>query len=437
MKVFTEDISRLFNKALVHFEEKKGFKMNTGNMAEFFKQFTVYINEQTKSNLSEYTIYKQYYIRLKNYTHPEIGFSLNYLNAFCQLVNRTDYTQEFSVASQDEDSIPEFPYPPYIPCFPASPALRIKIEGAENYNNIWIKDESINPTGTHKDRLAWEIYLFYNSYIKEQLESGGKVNIPRLSLISSGNAALSIQYLLRLNGLPNLKVIVDENIDKDFLQVIKKSGCEVYPRDLKKILSSEDILNITENKTGFDLTYGDRIENIKLTFYDWLSYEVLNLNPQHLFIPYGSGDLFKNVLEICLDELKGKRPSKRFFGTKSILSKCNFFGACTSNKKTRMRMLYAPHNSFKDHDLKNVFEGGAIGHYSNTYDIDEKYVEPAMKIAKQNGIICEESGVAGLALFLQVKNDFADILKPTDKIVIVNTGKVKRELFESTNLINE
>lgn len=423
MRVFTEEITRLFNQAVEQYERESNTRLGDSNNAIFFKTFTEYVNEKTGSNLSNATVYKQVYLRLRSNSLPEVGFSLNYLNAFSQFVNKADYMQVYSVVMESESDVPEFPYPPHIPCFPATPAMRIDIPG---FKDVWVKDESYNPSGTHKDRLAWEIYLFYNEYIKEQIDVGGRINIPRLSLISSGNAALSIQYLLRQNGLPNLKVIMDETTSKEYIELIRRSGCEVFLIDLsKRKLTSESILELTDNKNGYDITYGERIENIKLQFYDWLSYEVLNLNPQHLLIPYGSGDLYKNIVEICINEIKARRPSKRFFGNKNILSKCNFMGASTLNKRTKMKMLYAPHNSFKENDLKNIFGSGHIGSKSKIYEVQEKFVEPAMLIAENNKINCEPSGVAGLALFLQMKEE----LDPAEKYVIINTGKIKLDLF--------
>lgn len=426
MRVFTEDVRPLFNSAIEIYERDNTIKDRLGevNNAIFFKNFTEFLNEKTGSNLSADTIYKQYYLRLKSYTLPEIGFSLNYLNAFAKLVSNSDYTQLHPVVMESEEEVPEFPYPPFMPCFPATPAIRIKVNG---FKDVWIKDESFNPTGVHKDRMAWEVYLFYNKFIREQLESGDKINIPRLSLISGGNAALSIQYLLRQNGLPNLKVIMDTNSDKSIVELVKESGCEVYSFDLtKKKLNSDAILEITENKNGYDITFGERIEEIKLTFYDWLSYEVLNLNPQHVLIPYGSGDLLKNIVEICIKECKARKSSKRFFGSKNVLSKCNFWGAATKNKNTSMKMLWTPYNSYKENDLKNLFESGMIGKLSGIYLVQEKFVKDALEIANENQISCEPSGVAGLALFLQIKSK----LNPDEKYVIVNTGKIKRNLFQ-------
>lgn len=422
MKVYTEDISRLFDQAIRQFEQISEKNLGDLKNAEFFMAMTNDINQKTHSNLHYETIYKQYFLRLKSYSSPEIGFSLNYLNAICAYVYNTDYTEKYKTLLSDVNEIPEFPYPPFVPCFPATPAVRINVP---KFKDVWIKDESFNPTGTHKDRMAWEIYLFYDKYYKELSEKSERISLPRLSIISSGNAALSIQYLLKYHGLPNLKVIVDRNMDKSFRKTLEYSGCEVYPTNLTKRLGTDEILEITENKNGYDITYGDKIENIKLTFYDWLSYEILNLNPNGVFVPYGSGDLYRNIVEICISELRARHTSKRFFGNKNILSACNFFAGYTDDPNTSMKMLYSPHNTYDENDIKNLLESGVIGPKSKGYKIEEKYVGLANSLASRNKIECENSGIAGLALFLQMKND----LDPEKKYVIINTGKLKRELF--------
>ena len=50
------------------------------------------------------------------------------------------------VASHNDPLKPEFPADN--PKFPATPTFEFNVPGMRN---VWIKDESINPTGTHKD----------------------------------------------------------------------------------------------------------------------------------------------------------------------------------------------------------------------------------------------------------------------------------------------
>jgi len=64
------------------------------------------------------------------------------------------------VGSENDPRKPEFP--PHHPKFPATPTYRIKVPG---FTDVWLKDESVNPTGTHKDRMAWEIVVTYRDFL--------------------------------------------------------------------------------------------------------------------------------------------------------------------------------------------------------------------------------------------------------------------------------
>ena len=64
--------------------------------------------------------------------------------------------QSIIIPSENNPNKPEFP--PGNPKFPATPTFKIEVSG---FSNVWLKDESVNPTGTHKDRMAWEIVVTY------------------------------------------------------------------------------------------------------------------------------------------------------------------------------------------------------------------------------------------------------------------------------------
>ncbi|MBI2147469.1 hypothetical protein HYU19_03245 [Candidatus Woesearchaeota archaeon] len=54
-------------------------------------------------------------------------------------------------------------------------------------------------------------------------------------------------------------------------------------------------------------------------------------------------------------------------------------------------------------------------------NVQEKYFGEAMAIAQAQGIDCEPSGIAGLALMLQMKNR----LPKDKKMLVVNTGRAR------------
>ena len=153
------------------------------------------------------------------------------------------------VASENDPEKPEFP--PDAPKFPATPAYKIEVPG---FSNVWLKDESHNKTGTHKDRMAWEMIVTYKEFLKSR--KAGKIDkLPILSILSSGSAALAIQTQLKKYGLPNLHVLMDSQTELNIIDNLKKIGCKTFLEDLgRKTFDWEEILRLTDNEDGFDIT---------------------------------------------------------------------------------------------------------------------------------------------------------------------------------------
>lgn len=72
----------------------------------------------------------------------------------------------------------------------------------------WLKDESINPTGTHKDRMAWEIIVTYRDFLLAKKIGQIKGKLPHMSIISSGSAAIAIQTQLKNKLQKNKKMLI-------------------------------------------------------------------------------------------------------------------------------------------------------------------------------------------------------------------------------------
>jgi hypothetical protein len=292
------------------------------------------------------------------------------------------------------------------------------------FSNVWLKDESVNPTGTHKDRMAWEMVVAYRDMLHAKERGLRNGPLPAMSIISSGSAATAIQTVFKRYGLPNLKTLVDEQTDKKILDQLNDLGCEVYTTDLtKKMLGWRDILVLTNNQNGLDITSGEALDPGR-RFYDWMSYEILNHSPEYCFLPFGTGNLYENILNVSKREASAVEPDPRFTGDLDTIRRCNYMGATTSNARTKAVKLYSPHlpfSHFDDQWLRMYKYSGYCGENSGVYQVQEEAIDEALKIAEEQGIHCEPSGIAGLALLLQMNEQV-----PSDaKILIVNTGKVK------------
>lgn len=323
------------------------------------------------------------------------------------------------IASENDPGNPEFP--PGCPRFPATPVYPLEVPGFEN---VWLKDESQNFTGTHKDRMAWEIVVTYRDFLLAKQYGQTSGDLPAMSIISSGSAAVAIQTLLRTYDLPSLKVLLDIHIDPMLVSYLRQLGCEVYQTDLtKRMLHWKDILSLTNNENGFDITSSEALDPTT-RFYDWLSYEILNISPEYCFIPFGTGNLYENILNINKKEVAREQHDPRFTGDVKLLRHCNFMGATVNNPHSKAIKLYSPHLPFVHFDeqwIRTYRAAGFCGNRSNVYLLQEHYIDQAMLLASRQGIACEESGIAGLALLLQMQ----ETLPKDTKMLIINTGKTK------------
>src|SRR6266550_4494131 len=98
-------------------------------------------------------------------------FNMSYLTA-----KEKEILETIHVASENNPTKPEFPAD--APKFPATPTTKIDVPG---FSNVWLKDESKNPTGTHKDRMAWEIIVTYRDFLLAKQRGQITGELPQMS----------------------------------------------------------------------------------------------------------------------------------------------------------------------------------------------------------------------------------------------------------------
>ncbi len=326
--------------------------------------------------------------------------------------------QSIIVGSENDPHKPEFP--PNNPKFPATPTYQIVVPG---FSHVGLKDESQNITGTHKDRMAWEIVVTYKEFLVAK-KAGRIQQLPTLSILSSGSAALAVQTQLNKYGLPNLHVLMDVHTAPNIIKNLKDIGCSLFLADLSSApFDVKDILRLTNNIHGFDITSNEAYDPT-VRFYDWLSYEIINNDADYIFVPFGTGQLYENIMNVIKKELRYKINDPRFQGNKEKLHTTSVLGATTTNPHSKADKLYAPFLPFAHYSqqwIELYKSTGLTGVLSQVYDVQELYIDNAIKLAETQHIPCEPSGIAGLGLLLQLQNSI-----PYDaKILIVNTGKTK------------
>ena len=324
-----------------------------------------------------------------------------------------------SSVSESDPFNPEFPR--QAPLFPATPTIPIEAKGF----CLFVKDESYNRrSGTHKDRLGWEVAKAFAKAVEDDRDAGRE---PRcLSILSAGSAATAIQRELQGPtglALPPLRVLVDEATNPRMIDSLRADGCEVFTSPLEpKDLDSRDILRLTNNPSGIDLTLGTGpdLERITEDYYDWMAFEILNTNPDYCFIPVGSADLFRKTLRTLKEQLSADTKDPRWRGDTERLSQCVFYGACCRNEQDKDEFDKLYHA--QPHHLDRIMDEfrGVCGSGSGLVEVDPRFTQEAMMVAASNGILAEPSGIAGLHLFLGL---FGTI-RADARVLVVNTGRL-------------
>jgi len=131
-----------------------------------------------------------------------------------KVIQRMDYPNTVSKRELERwaDGIPRFPdCDPTRPEWQPTPLLTLDLS-QHGLGKVLVKDESVNPTGTFKDRMGWEVVpCLYRDWARQQLANHRYTyEIPRLSIISSGSALASLAYWAEKYALPPPSVLVEE-----------------------------------------------------------------------------------------------------------------------------------------------------------------------------------------------------------------------------------
>ena len=145
-------------------------------------------------------------------------------------------------------------------------------------NRVFYIDCSTSETGTHKDMRSKGIVGYAEKH-----------GINSIHLITSGNAGLSLKHTIKQSGRNiTLTHIVPVSIADDISHHLESSESRVIKVDLTRaFLSGEKIREIVGDES-FDATY------IKGPHYTTLIQAALEVLPDYVIVPLGSGELFNS-----------------------------------------------------------------------------------------------------------------------------------------------
>lgn len=285
-----------------------------------------------------------------------------------------------------------------MPYVTSTPLIKAQIPNA---GTVLIKDESKNPTGTIKDRIAQWVIDFCVQEARDltEDEEARDVELPRVSVITAGNTGIALAYSAQKYGLPPPKLLLDSRTPKKILNRLVELDADVYTTDLKEQeLTAEDILELTNNPEGLDLT------SVKTNFYALLIKSLMVENPAEIYVPYGSGTLYDELVRAQ------RTPETAIFGVKPL------------SQETIADKLVAWYNPFAmdSHELRLLKAERKANRRTGTYRATDDRMREAQQIMEQY-CPAEISATAGLAAYRERWK--RGLIKPDAKIIVVNTGK--------------
>ena len=321
-----------------------------------------------------------------------------------------------------------------IPCVGGTPLLQLR--NLFGISNLFVKDESVNPTHTFKDRLANEML----KPIFKSIKNGEKTEKTSFASISYGNTAMSLGYYCKqlndqigkelVNAIafmpPSLKhkVFGPDTTGRfinasDVLQRISEN-CKIIEIDLNKKIYNDKTLEEIARSSGYCFEkYIDVTEGLDRPAYKNIILEVIEYQlkdvPDYIIVPFGAGILCNEIIDYVND---------RNLQTKVIPVSSGY-------SDTIAVMLYGPMWVYVDGLLKNgkslsvqnqLDKKGRTRMPYYVYHIYDDEILCAINILKEKNISCEPSAASGFAILPRLKQISPEFNPSKHSVLVINTG---------------
>ena len=292
---------------------------------------------------------------------------------------------------------------------PSNQVLKYNI----NSRNVWILDDSRNPTLSYKDRASFIVAL-------KALELG----LDEIAAASTGNAGSSLAGVCARLAL-KARIYVPKNIPEEKRIQIEAYGAELeivdgdYDKAFDICLEESRKNNWYNRNTAYNpLT----IEGKKSAAYDIFISSNGNI-PEVIFVPVGDGVIisgvhkgFKELLELGWIEKLPRLIAVQSTGSDALV---RYFNTGKFEYKPATTIA----DSISTGAPRNLYMAALAVEESNGFGIavtDEDILSAQKEFIQQTGILCEPSCASVYSAF---KNLIADNkIKTSEKILLLITG---------------
>ena len=297
----------------------------------------------------------------------------------------------------------------------------IHLEGFDGYTNLFIKDESVNPNGTFKDRLSSRALERYDLDVT-------------FGVISYGNTAISLSRAISQHSLHRsveLIVFVPQNFEnwsfgpstqgtyltgKTIIDELRLSSTTVSV-ELARELKDSDLHGLAKAAGLCGSRFVNITEGLDIPVYVDIIVEViaqLGRPPDVCIAPFGAGILCNEIK----DHLN--RVGHGMVVPISVASPTSLARMLYGPMWVDTELLCETGIAFSRHHSPD--RTGAERQPYPVFLVREDEILKGLELTKRVGISAEPSGSAGLGVLNRLNEFCPGIDRERDTIVVINTG---------------
>lgn len=283
--------------------------------------------------------------------------------------------------------------------------------------NIYLKNETINPTWSFKDR---------GTFIA--IQKAKRLGYDSIGTVSTGNMAASVAAYGAHNNLKTT-ILVPEKIPKQKLKTIK-----IYNPQIIKVKGNygklyQKSLEIQNKK---DIYFINSDNPYRVEGYKTIAYEIINQTeetPDYISIPTSSGGLFRGIIK-GLEELKDSNIIEKIPKPIAAQTKgCAPIHQAHQNNETKITKTEKQETIAKAIANPNPPSGNEVlrklkQHKGQTKQINNQKIQTTQKELAKEGIFAQPASTTGIAATKKLKQK-NKIKEQTDIISIITGAGLK------------
>ncbi|MCE5255450.1 MAG: pyridoxal-phosphate dependent enzyme [Spirochaetaceae bacterium] len=290
--------------------------------------------------------------------------------------------------------------------------------------NLWLKDDTCNPSGSYKDRASWLVAAFAKKH-----------GISEIALASTGNAASSMSCIGAAAGL-RITVFLPKAAP-----VAKRIQVLQYGAELREVDGTYDLAfdqSIEYSRATGVLSRNTAYNPLTIEGKKTASFEIARklgaqaatgvcLAPDHIFVPTGDGVILAGVIKGFEDLLR--------CGCVNRMPKfwvCQAEGSSAIVRAMQTGVFEArPSSTIADSISVDVPRNGSfvlakLGKHESegVMASDSEILAAQLMLSSQSGLFAEPSSACAFACFLKARK----AIRPEETVVVMLTGSGLKDI---------